>query len=231
MREMLAGERSRVWPLVPLTMIRACGAPGVGGGWGLSSEQQTAGRDHGAGAGRRGGEAGLQGGGLGWWYPEQGPAWGRGGGTAPGRERSRKPRQLHLNGTSTPARPPPALRADRTNPCLSQEPLAEAVSPGGPQGPGGASTPEPGAQRGPRRETLGSWRGSHRGLLAAGEGGGAAGRGCLQSESEQLWALVTPGSREAAAQLTAAKAAAPPAKGAPGRGGAAAADKGGTRGP
>lgn len=58
---------------------------------------------------------------------------GRGGGAAPGRERSRKPRQLHLNGTSTPARPPPALRADRTNPCLSREPLAEAVSPGGPQ--------------------------------------------------------------------------------------------------
>ena len=139
--------------------------------------------------------------------------------------------------TSTPARPLPALRADRTNPCLSREPLAEAVSPGRPQavqevlplqsrGPSLVHR----VVGGPHRETLGSGPGSLRGPLAAGGGGRAAGRGCLQSESEQLWALVTPGSREAAAQLTAAKAMAPPAEEALGGGGAAAADKGGTRG-
>ena len=39
LREMPAGERSRVWPVIPLTVTRACGAPR---GWRVGPELRTA---------------------------------------------------------------------------------------------------------------------------------------------------------------------------------------------
>ena len=140
-----------------------------------------------------------------------------------------KQRRLDLNGDVHRARPLLALRA---------EPLAEGVSPGGPQavqkglplqsrGPSAVHT----VVGGPPWETLRSGPGSPRACWPGGRGRQACSRGCLHSESEQLWALVTPGSTEARARLTVAEAAAPPAKGAPAGGREVAADKGGTCGP
>lgn len=131
-------------PVIPLTATRARGAPGVGGGWGLSSgdSRRQAGPQRWRGSARRGSRA------AGWGSrvaPQAGASLGEGVSGA-----GSKRRRLDLNGDVHPCQASPGPESRQNKPVSFPRTPGRGALPGQASGcPEGASTPEPGAQRGP----------------------------------------------------------------------------------